>query len=155
LKGDAVKLSIRRLTRASLVLFISGAFVWPAYPAGLRCRSDPLVLLSDGTLLDLSADFDGMLWDIKAVEYTIRVPSTTKVLLVLPTPNWPGTLEKIIVRSDMPAKTYDTRTIVWTRNANAKVTAHLLVRPLLSLLPSMKSVTGLQGQSIPVKIVTR
>jgi hypothetical protein len=137
------------------VLLITGSFAWPAYPAGLRCRSDPLVLLSDGTLLDLSADFDGLLWDIKSVEYTIRVPKTVKVLLVLPTPNWPGTLEKITVVTDQAAKTYDTRTVVWTRNARANVTAHLLVRPLINILPAMKSVNGLQGQPIQVKIVTR
>jgi hypothetical protein len=150
-----VKLSLRSLTRAALVLFITGTSVWPASSASFRCRSDPLVLLSDGTLLDLSADVDVMLWDITAVEYRIHVPANTKVLAVIPTPNWPGTLEKITVVTDQPARTYDTHTTVKTRKPNGAVRANLLVRPLLSLLPTLRSVEGTQGKSIRVAIVTK
>jgi hypothetical protein len=150
-----VKLSIRSLTRAALVLFITGSCVWPAHSASFRCRSDPAVLLSDGTLLDLSADVDAMLWDITSVEYIIHVPATTKVLAVIPTPNWPGTLEKIVVLTDMPARTYDTQTTIKTRRATTAVRANLLVRPLLSLLPSLKSVEGVQAKPIRVTIVTK
>ena len=150
-----MKLSIRRLTRAALVVMIAGGFAWPAYPAALRGRSDPAVLLSDGTLLDISADVDAMLWDITSVEYVIHLPAGTKALAVIPTPNWPGTLEKITVLSDMPARTYDTQTTVRTRRSTTAVRANLLVRPLLSVLPSLKSVDGLQGKPIRVTIVTK
>jgi hypothetical protein len=150
-----LNLSIRRLTRAALVLLITGTCVWPANSASLRCRSDPAVLLSDGTLLDLSADVDAMLWDITSVEYIIHVPATTKALAVIPTPNWPGTLEKIVVLSDMPARTYDTQTTIRTRQATTAVRANLLVKPLLQVLPSLKSVDGVQAKPIRVTIVTK
>ena len=150
-----MKLSLRSLTRAALVLFVTGSCVWPAHSASLRCRSDPAVLLSDGTLLDISADVDAMLWDITAVEYVIHIPTTTKALAVIPTPNWPGTLEKIVVLSDMPARTYDTKTTVRTRRSTTAVRANLVVKPLLQLLPSLKSVDGVQGNPIRVTIVTK
>lgn len=150
-----MKNSIRRLTRATLVLLITGMSVWPAYPDMMRCRSDPAVLLSDGTILDLSADFDGMLWDLTSVEYTIHIPKGTKALAVVPTPNWPAAIEKITVLSDSPASVYDTTTIVRTRTATSRVTAYLLVRPLFSLLPKTASASALQGQPVRVKITTR
>jgi hypothetical protein len=150
-----VKLSFRHLTRATLVLFITGSSVWPASPATLRCRSDPAVVLSDGTILDLSADIDGMLWDIKSVEYTIHIPSKTKALLVVPTPNWPTTLEKITVLSDQAAGVYDTTTIARTKSSTSQVTAYLLVRPLINLLPSLAQASGTQGTPVRVKITAK
>jgi hypothetical protein len=146
---------MRRLTRATLVVLITGMCAWPAYPAAIRCRSDPAVVLSDGTVLDLSADIDANLWDITSIEYTIHLPCKTKALLAVGTPNWPTTLEKFTIYSDSSTGVYDTQTVVRTRYTGTAVTANLLVLPLLKLFPSVASASGIQGQSVRVKVTTR
>jgi len=99
----------------------------PAYSGALRCRSDPAVILSNGTVLDLSADVDAMLWDISSVQYTVHVPEGVWAILVVRTPNWPGTKESFKIVSDAPAKVYDTTTLVKTTRRGVAVTANLLV----------------------------
>lgn len=121
----------------------------PAYTGLLRCRSDPAVLLSNGTLIDLSADIDAMLWDVASVNYTLYVPSGLRAILIIRTPNWPGTKETFTIVSDKPPKVYDSTTIVKTKRPGIGVTANLLVNL------SFASARGWDGQPLRVGVTTR
>jgi hypothetical protein len=101
--------------------------------AAFRCRSDPAVLLSNGSVVDISADIDAYPWDIQTVDYTMRVPAGLKVLLVIRTPSWPTTRETFRVVADQPAGVYDTVTVVKTRERSA-VRANLTVKTLLNVI---------------------
>jgi hypothetical protein len=148
-----VNLNLRRLTLGTLVIFITGMAAWPAYPAGLRCRSDPVVLLTDGTIIDLSADVDAALWDVSSVHYTVHVPCTAHVLAVVRTPNWPTTLETFNVVSDATQGRYDTSTVVHTKQTGVGVTASLVVKTLRNLI-SMASTSGRDRQPLRVMLYT-
>lgn len=149
-----MNLNLPRLSRVTLVLLIAGMCAWPAYSAAIRCRSDPAVILTDGTVIDLSADIDAALWDIKAINYTIHVPSKARVLAVIRTPNWPTTLESFTVVSDSADQRYDTSTVVVTRATGVAVQANLIVKTLRNLI-SMGSTSGLDRQPLRVVINTR
>ncbi len=145
--------NLPRLSRAALVLLISGMGAWPAYSAAIRCRSDPAVILTDGTVIDLSADIDAALWDIRAINYTIHVPSKVHALLVIRTPNWPTTLETFNILSDSATQRYDTSTVVVTRPTGVAVQANLIVKTLRNLI-AVGSTSGLDRQQLRVIINT-
>jgi hypothetical protein len=135
---------------ASAVLIAVLALIPPsAYTAALRCRSDPVVVLSNGTLIDLSADIDAMLWDIASVHYTLHVPQGLYAILVVRTPNWPGTKETFTIIADQPAKTFDSTTTVWTKRPGVGVTANLLVNL------QYDAARGWDGQPLRVGVQTR
>lgn len=121
----------------------------PAYTGLLRCRSDPAVLLSNGTLVDLSADIDAMLWDVKSVNYTLYVPAGLRAILVIRTPSWPTTKETFKIVANQAPKVYDSTTIVYTKRTGTGVTANLLV----SL--SFASARGWDRQLLKAGVTTR
>src|SRR5215211_7042642 len=71
-----------------------------AVAADAGCRSDPVVLLSNLTTLDVSADIGVFLTAVDTVDYIIHVPSGVDPILVLSTPSWPTTTERLQIYSD-------------------------------------------------------
>ena len=141
---------MKTLRVAVAVLFAVLALIPPsAYTAALRCRSDPVVVLSNGTLIDLSADVDAMLWDIASVNYTLHVPQGLRAILIVRTPNWPGTKETFRIIDDQPQKTFDSTTTVFTKRPGIGVTANLLVNLQFA------AARGWDGQPLRVGVQTR
>lgn len=120
----------------------------PAYTGLLRCRSDPAVLLSNGTLIDLTAVVDAMLWDVASVNYTLHVPMGLRAILVIRTPNWPGTKETFKIIADQAPKVFDSTTIVLTKRRGVGVTANLLVNLKFA------AASGWDGQPLRVGVTT-
>jgi hypothetical protein len=110
--------------------------------ARLQCRSDPLVVLSDGTVLDISADIGAHVWDVKRVQYTLYIPAGLKVVKQVSTPNWPTTTERFTIYATNPVGKFRTDTLVRTREPNVPVVANFL----LNL--TFKSKHGLSGQTL-------
>lgn len=111
----------------------------------LDCRSDPLVLLSDGTVLDISADIGAPLFDVKEIRYVLHIPKGLKVIIALSTPNWPTTIEKFTVFADNPPGIFTSTTTVYTRRANTPVTANFLVNT------TYRTLDGLSGQDLTIE----
>ncbi|HET7746117.1 MAG TPA: hypothetical protein VFM29_02375 [Vicinamibacteria bacterium] len=99
----------------------------PGHAGELRCMSDPVVLLSDGTVIDLTASIATELWNVESVNYVLRVPAGSFAVAVLRTPNWPTTVETFSVIADQPAGRYDGTTTVRTADPGVEVQARLLV----------------------------
>lgn len=116
------------------------------YAALIDCRSDPLVVLSDGTVLDISADIGAPLYDLKEVRYTLYIPRGLQVVTALSTPNWPTTIEKFTVFATNPPATFTSTTTVFTRQANTSVKANFLVNTIYQTL------SGVSGQKLTIKI---
>lgn len=93
----------------------------------IACRSDPVIVLSDGTIVDISADIDTMLWNVTEVHYTLHVPEGLSPLLVVHTPTWLTSTEIFSIYSDNDSNQYTSTTTVRTRGANVHVNAHMLV----------------------------
>ena len=93
----------------------------------LECRSDPVVLLSDGTLVDVSADIDTLLLNVTEVHYTLHIPQGLSPILVIRTKAWLTSTETFSFYADQAAHQYSSSTIVQTRSGNTDVTADMLV----------------------------
>ena len=141
------------VTLAVVFAALSAASAW-AGEGALRCRSDPAVLLSNGAVVDISADIAALPWDVVAVDYTMRVPAGLRVVATIRTPSWPTTKETFNVVADQPPGVYDTTTTVRTRNAGVPVTASLLVKTLTNLLDLRKK-DGKSGEPIQLSAVVR
>ncbi|HUS17296.1 MAG TPA: hypothetical protein VM536_20050 [Chloroflexia bacterium] len=110
----------------ALLLSLLPAFI--AAPTGAfagtsGCRTDPIILLSNGALLDMSATIGTSLFDVQEVTYTLHAPRGTRLVAVVRTPNWPTTIEHFNFVADADAGEYNTDTIVVTGRRNVDVTA--------------------------------
>lgn len=112
----------------------------------ISCRSDPLVILSNGTVLDISADIDTLLTNVEEVHYTLHIPTGLSVVAALSTPNWPTTVETFTVYADQSAGKYSTTTTVETTTSNTAVTANFLVNL------TYRTTSGFNGQALTVSI---
>jgi hypothetical protein len=96
----------------------------PAARAYDFCRSDPAVVLSDGTTVDLSADIADSLADVQAVSYTLHIPAGTRVLAWVGTDGLMGLRESFQAQADAAPDTYASVTVVTTATPHIAVTAH-------------------------------
>ena len=136
----------RKIIAAGFVSALLVVSTTPAQGAKFRCKSDPIVLLSDGTTVDVNADIATAPWNVKSVTYTLRIPKGVRAILVIPTPSWPATVEKFTIVSGNPAKTYTSTTTVVTSDSNVAVSANLLVGLAYSSVP------GKNGKPITVQV---
>ena len=138
--------TLRFLVATLAALFAMAA---PAYAAASVCRTDPVVILTDGTIIDISAAIDTPLFNLQHVTYTLHGPVGSRVLLVLRTPNLPNTTESFQFYADGPADQIATDTLVTTSTSNAGVTATTLVGLRMS------SVSGGANEHLVVQVPHR
>jgi hypothetical protein len=118
----------RRLQRALLLALAAVLLLAiPVQAAATGCRSDPLVLLSNGLVLDLSADIAAKPWEVQRVVYTLRIPRGVNPVAIVRTRTWPTSVESFVIRADNVPGRYDSTTFVVTAQRGVRVTAHLLV----------------------------
>ncbi len=111
--------SLRAMAGAGILL--SAAF---AAPLGARhahayggCRSDPIVVLSNGTVLDLSATIGldvSLVSDITQISYTLHAPAGTTVAKVVSTDGDVNYKEQFTLRTDTSAGVYGVQAQVQT-----------------------------------------
>lgn len=105
----------------SLLLSMS-LLVSPARAAAVGCRFDPIITLSNGDTVVITADIAAAPDDVKQIKYTLHVPARVTVTNVVYTGDGLGVKEKLSVKDDAPAGTYVTETLVKT-DAVVAVTA--------------------------------
>lgn len=140
---------LRGITAVGFVGFLTAVSVVPADAKATPCRSDPAVLLSDGTVVDLSADIAADLWDVTEVHYEIHVPFGVGVVGVIRTPDWPTTKETFTVLTDNTAGRYDTTTLVRVGKSRVDVTANLIVKTVFASAFGRSGLRVRLGVSVP------
>ena len=109
------------LTLASLLAFAAGP---GAAFAGLGgCRTDPVIVLSNGRALQLAAEIDTSISNVQSVVYTVHAPIGTYPLLIVYTDNPLRNVERVIYRADLLPGRYSTETVVDTTGSNTSVIA--------------------------------
>jgi hypothetical protein len=134
------------LVAALAALFAVSA---PAYAAASVCRTDPVVILTDGTSIDISASINTSLFNLQHVTYTVHAPAGSRLLAVVHTPNLPGTTESFQFYDDGPADQIQTDTIVTTSTSNVGVTATTIIGLRL------RSVSGMANEHLVVQLPRR
>lgn len=132
-----------------LVLFLT--IPQDAFAAWIRCRSDPVVILSNGMVLDLSASLDTSLFNVKQVDYVLHVPEGVTVVAAIHTPAWLTTVETFTTYDDSSPGVYHSETIATTHNNNVvAVTANTILISALGVHLDAGSAPGLTGQTLHV-----
>jgi hypothetical protein len=134
-----------------LLTVLALAFLFSPSVAGAvsaECRSDPTILLSDGTTLDVSADIGTLLWGVRSVAYTVHIPAEVDVVAILKTPSWPTTMETVQVFADNPEQTYTAITVVTTWDHPVPVTANLVLVSALDINLGATSTDGYDRQHL-------
>ena len=139
-----------RIIVLALFLTLWGSRSAEASNAG--CRSDPLVVLSNGTTLDLSADIATALWDVRSVTYTLHIPAGLAVVAVVSTPSWPTTVEQFTVYADNGRGVYTSDTLVETRQEGVSVTANTALVSLFHVVVAAQSVGGQDRQHLAINV---
>jgi hypothetical protein len=140
----------RRVWLAGVLLLV-GIFTGPlvAHPAAASigfCRTDPMVKLSDGTVVHLKVEVHDAASDVQQITYTLHVPAGTSLDQV----HYAGPLsgkENVLVFADSPANTYDTDTLVSTGTPAVDVSASTSVSGVGS-----GATSGTSGQDLLVHI---
>lgn len=118
----------------------------------MQCRSDPIVILSNGIIMDLSADIGTFPWRVERVDYVLHVPEGVSLVASIATPTWLTTVETFTLIDDAQPGEYRSVTTAYTRNGNASVTAHSLLLSATGIQLDMVSAAGNEGQPIHITI---
>jgi hypothetical protein len=116
------------------------------------CRSDPIVLLSNGVALDLSAAIDDTIGDVQQVSYTLHIPTGTFALAVIGTDGLMGLKESFSISADGAPHTYATDTAVTTLAPGVGVVATTAAVAVLTI--GQASATGQTPQQLHVSFST-
>lgn len=96
-----------------------------AYAAVVGCRADPIVKLSDGTVLDVSVDIDADVSEVSEIHYTVHGPKGVQDVAVIHTPTIGFTgRETFSYFDDAAPGYYVVETVVHTTRNNVAVTAY-------------------------------
>jgi hypothetical protein len=110
-------------------LFVSAMLLIGVAPRSVQaaikgCRADPIVVLSDGSVLRLAVAIDANPSDVAAIHYTIHGPHGTSIeTLVFTQQPKIRKLEHVVYIDDAPANTYITETVVMTHGGQVRVEA--------------------------------
>jgi hypothetical protein len=106
-------------------LLVSGILTPPTEAAVGGCRSDPLVLLSDGTILDVSVAIGTAVSNVTDIRYVIHGPQGVKLVSAIRTPTLGFTgKETFTYYDDASAHQYVTEALVQTTYDHVNVTAY-------------------------------
>jgi hypothetical protein len=94
-----------------------------AHAALTYCRTDPVVLLSNGQTVQLEADIADSVSDVQHVDYLLHAPAGTSVVSVVYSGDVPANQESFEFTADGGPNGYHTATTVTTGASNVTVTA--------------------------------
>ena len=146
--------ALQRRKRMLLLLALAILLVIPtiAQAKMIFCRSDPIVVLSNGTILDLSADLTTLLFNVKEVHYELHIPVGVKPILVIHTPAWLTSQETFTYYADQAPGHYAASAIGRTRYGDATVTTHFTLLTLLNVKLDYASASGPENYPIHVRV---
>jgi len=139
-------MSLLKLKRRKFLLLLT-LIVLFAIPAAvnariLSCRSDPVVILSNGTILDLSAEISTLLINVEEIHYELHIPVGVSAVAWIHTPAWLTSQETFTIIADQPPGVYEAYTIGRTRSGRATVTAYLTLLTATQIKLDFASASG-------------
>ena len=131
---------------------LAGTVLVPSARADLvACRSDPVVILSNGVTVDLTATINDTAADVQQVAYTLHAPMGTSIVSVLYTSGVLGPKEVLRFVADSTAGVYRSLTHVRTGSHGVAVAAQTIAVPLGGL-PARGAATGQDHQALWVQV---
>lgn len=116
------------------------------------CGSDPVVILSNGAIIDLSATISDAEPDVQQVAYTLHAPAGTVAVGWINTYGPLGPKETLRFYADDAPNTYDSSTIVTTGQPRVSVSASARALDALGLLIAGGTASGWNDQPLRVHV---
>jgi hypothetical protein len=116
--------------RSILLLLAVTTGLLPATALGrvVTCRTDPLVLLSDNTVVQMTATISTHGHNLRRITYVLHAPAGTTVERITYTGDRRiSQLEEVILLADTLAEHYATETVVTAASPHVAVTARTLI----------------------------
>jgi hypothetical protein len=121
-------LNLRRLLAlsvAALVILVSTTRAPVAYAALGGCRTDPVVILSDGTILDVSVEIDVSVSNVETIQYVVHGPRGVRLVAAISTPTIGFNGKELFTYvEDAGPNQYITDTFVTTKPDGIRVTSY-------------------------------
>lgn len=154
-KGENMHISIPRGFTRVLVgaaILATGLIAGPfgAHEAGASwssCSTDPIVYLSDGSVVTVTASINADPSDVKRVLYVLDAPAGTHVINVVYTGDAFAGKELFRFRADNPAGTYDSDTVAYTEGRSVPMTVTMTVA---GATPTSGTVSGYSKHTLHV-----
>ena len=131
-----------------LIVFVALALPEIAQASSLLCRSDPVVILSNGMTLDMGATISTLPMQVTEVHYELHVPAGVTAVIVIRTPAWLTSQETFTVYDDQQPEQYQTVTTVHTSLGDAAVMADTSLVSLLNIHLGYYAVSGKEGDRL-------
>jgi hypothetical protein len=126
----------------------------PAIPSAhaelAACYSDPVVVLSDGTTLDLSDTIYDSETDVQQVSYVLHGPVGTVLISITPSSGALGPKETFLFHADQGAQQYAVGTLVSTLASGVGVVAS--AKAVDGIQVSTASETGWNDQQLHLSL---
>ncbi len=87
----------------------------PAFAGFVACRADPIVWLSNGQSIQITATINAAESDVSTIVYTVHVPVGTTITRVVYNGGGLGRKERVILVDDQAPNQYWTDTVVDTK----------------------------------------
>jgi hypothetical protein len=144
--------ALQRRKRPLLLLVLALVLVIPSIAQAklIFCRSDPVVVLSNGTVLDLSADVSTLLFNVREVHYELHIPAGVKPILVIHTPAWLTSQETFSFIADQQPGHYTATALARTHTGGSTVTEHLTLLTLLNVKLDYARASG--PENVPIYV---
>ncbi|HMO59169.1 MAG TPA: hypothetical protein PKC19_17580 [Roseiflexaceae bacterium] len=143
------------LTFMVLAVFFAAGPLTPVADAALRgCRSDPVVILSDGTILDVQAEIGTSVSNVREIHYVVHGPPGVSLVAAISTPTIGFTgKETFTYYADSRPGVYVTETLVHTSINGVPVTSHTTFAKTtifsgISLWVEYAPVKGFNGETL-------
>jgi hypothetical protein len=120
--------------------------------AALFCRSDPVVILSNGIVMDFGANIATLPWNVQEVHYELHIPAGVSLVAAVHTPTWISSRESFTIYADQPDGQYIVKAIVGTQQSNVSVNldATLLSLNLQNLHLGTYTTAGFEDQLLAI-----
>lgn len=133
-------------------LLLSPLLAPQAHAIIAACRTDPIVFLSNGVIVDLAAVVGDNSADIAGITYTLHAPEGTSVMGVVYTGGALSGREHLLFVADNAASTYDADTFVDTATAGVTVDTTMSVLQRGGGNKSYATASGLDHQHLAMHI---
>ena len=129
-----------------LATFASASLPGSALAGNSGCRRDPIVFLSNGTVVRITVAIDTQVDNVREISYALHAPAGTSVERVIYTgrPNQPP--ERLTFYDDAAPGSYTTETVVYTHSNSVAVTATTRIGRATG------SAAGTSGQVLTVQL---
>lgn len=113
----------RLLILMGLLLVVVSLYAQSASAALRACRADPIVWLSNGESVQMTAQIATDANDVRRITYTLHVPEGIEVERIIYTGGALSSKEEVVFVADMPPHHYRTDTVVTAHGRGIDVTA--------------------------------